>query len=136
MMRVTTALSRELERLSHSGMQLADPAGDIRDRDVLDADGRSVGTVADLLVQPDDGTVRLVEISDGGGLFGIGRKSRLVPIEVITGGDPRTVYVERTREEILATDEYRPTEGDAEEEQYAAVYAAYGITPYWNRPTA
>jgi hypothetical protein len=26
------------------------------------------------------------------------------------------------------------TEGDAEEDQYAAVYAAYGITPYWNRP--
>ena len=131
---MTTALSRELERLSHSGVQLADPASDIRERDVLDADGRSVGTVADLLVQPDDGTVRMVEVADGGGLFGIGRKSRLIPVEVITGGDPRTVYVERRREEILATDAYRPSEGDAEEDQYAAVYAAYGITPYWNRP--
>ena len=130
---MTTALTRELERLTHSGMQLADPAADVRDREVLDCDGHRVGTVADLLVEPDTGTVRLVQVEHGGGMFGIGRKSRLVPVEALSHGDPRTVYVDRPRDEILAVDPYRPAEGDAEEEQYAAVYAAYGVTPYWSR---
>jgi sporulation protein YlmC with PRC-barrel domain len=130
---VTTTLSRELERLTHSGVQLADPARDVRDREVFDQDGQSVGTVSDVLVDPETGEVRLVEVTSGGGVLGLGRKSRLVPIEAVTSGDPRTVYVERTREDILAVDEYRPAEGDEEEAQYAAAYAAYGVTPYWTR---
>jgi sporulation protein YlmC with PRC-barrel domain len=130
---VTTTLSRELERLTHSGVQLADPARDVRDREVFDKDGQSVGTVSDVLVDPETGEVRLVEVTSGGGVLGLGRKSRLVPIEAVTSGDPRTVYVERTREDILAVDEYRPAEGDEEEAQYAAAYAAYGVTPYWTR---
>ena len=130
---MTTTLSRELERLTHSGVRMADPAMDVRDREVFDRDGQSVGTVSDVLIEPESGEVRLVEVTSGGGVFGLGRKSRLVPTEVVTSGDPRTVYVERTREEILAADEYRPAEGDEEEAQYAAAYAAYDVTPYWNR---
>ena len=130
---MTTTLSRELERLTHSGVRMADPAMDVRDREVFDRDGQSVGTVSDVLIEPESGEVRLVEVTSGGGVLGLGRKSRLVPIEVVTSGDPRTVYVERTREEILAADEYRPADGDEEEAQYAAAYAAYDLTPYWNR---
>jgi hypothetical protein len=100
---------------------------------VLDDSGEHVGTVADLLVEPDSGVVRLVEVASGGGVFGTGRKSRLVPVEVITGGDPRTVYVERSRDEVLAVDEYRPADGEDEEAQYASAYAAYGLPPYWTR---
>lgn len=128
-----TTLSRELERLTHSGLKLAAPAMDLRDREVFDRDGHSVGTVADLLVEPDSGEVRLAEVTTGGGVFGLGRSARLVPIEALTSGDPRSVYIERTRDEILATDAYRPAEGDEEEAQYAAAYAAYGVTPYWGR---
>lgn len=128
-----TTLSRELERLTHSGVQMADPAMDLRDREVFDRDGLSVGTVSDLLVEPESGEVRLAEVSSGGGVFGIGRKARLVPIEAVSSGDPRSVYIERTREEILAADAYRPAEGDDEEAQYAAAYSAYGVTPYWGR---
>jgi sporulation protein YlmC with PRC-barrel domain len=126
-----TTLTRELERLTHSGVQMADPAMDLRDREVFDRDGQPVGTVSDLLVEPHSGEVRLAEVTTGGGVFGIGRTARLIPIEALTSGDPRSVYIERTREEILATDAYRPAEGDAEEAQYAAAYAAYGVTPYW-----
>ena len=131
---MTTTLSRELERLTHSGVQLADPATDVRDRDVYDRDGETVGTVSDVLVDPESGEVRLVEVISGGGVLGLGRKARLVPVEAVTSGDPRTVYVERRRDEILAAEEYRPAEGDEEEAQYAAAYAAYGVTPYWSRP--
>jgi sporulation protein YlmC with PRC-barrel domain len=129
---VTTTLTRELERLTHSGVQLADPATDVRDRDVYDRDGQAVGSVSDVLVDPERGEVRFVEVTSAGGVFGIGRKSWLIPVEATTSGDPRTVYVERTREEILAADPYRPAAGDEEEAQYAAAYAAYGLAPYWN----
>jgi sporulation protein YlmC with PRC-barrel domain len=128
---VTTTFTRELERLTHSGLKLSDPASDLRDREVLDCDGEKVGTVSDVLVEPDSGIVRLVEVTTGGGRLGIGRKTRLVPMEVITSGDPRTVYVERTRDQITAVDEYRPADGDAEEAQYEAAYAAFGVAPYW-----
>ncbi len=128
---MSTTFTRGLERLTHSGLSLADPASDLRDREVLDSAGNRVGTVADVLVNPDRREVRMVEVQTGGGMLGLGRKHRLIPVEVLTGGDPRTVYVERTLDEINAAPEYHPTEGEAEEDQYAATYAAYGVTPYW-----
>jgi sporulation protein YlmC with PRC-barrel domain len=130
---VTTILTRELERLTHSGLQLDDPAADLRDREVLDRDGQHVGTVADMLVEPKSGTPRLLEVESGGGVFGLGRKSRLIPVEAVSGGDPRSVYVERGRDEILSTDPYQPSDGDEEEAQYASAYAAYDLPPYWMR---
>ena len=128
---MSTTFTRELERLTHSGLTLADPAADIRGREVLDRDGNRVGTVIDLLVDPEQRIARMAEVETGGGVLGIGRKHRLIPVEILTAGDPRTVYLERTRDEVNAAPEYRPAEGDVEEEQYAATYAAYGVTPYW-----
>ncbi len=128
---MTTTFTRELERLTHSGLTLADPATDVRDREVLDRDGNPVGTVVDLLVDPEQRIARMIEVQTGGGMLGLGRKHRLIPVELLSGGDPRTVYVERTRDEITATPDYHPAEGDAEEDQYAAAYAAYDVTPYW-----
>ena len=78
---MTTAYSRELERLTSSGMSLADPAMDLREREVRDRHGEAVGTVSDLLLDPNDGTVRLLEVTMGGGLLGIGKKRHLVPVE-------------------------------------------------------
>jgi hypothetical protein len=128
---LTTTFTRELERLTQTGLTLADPASNMRDREVLDRDGNHVGTVVDMLIDPELRVPRMIEVQSGGGMLGLGRKHRLIPVEVLTGGDPRTVYVNRTREEIDETPDYRAAEGDAEEDQYAAVYAAYGVTPYW-----
>jgi sporulation protein YlmC with PRC-barrel domain len=128
---VSTTYTRELERLTHSGLALADPASDMLDREVLDSGGNRVGTVVDMLVDPEERVVRMVEVETGGRMIGLGRKRRLIPVQLLTGGDPRTIYVERTLDEINAAPEYRPAEGDAEEDQYAATYAAYGVTPYW-----
>jgi sporulation protein YlmC with PRC-barrel domain len=133
---MTTALSRELERLTSSGIALADPAMDLRDREVRDRHGEAVGTVSDLLLDQDERRVRLVEITTGGGLLGIGKKHHLIPVEALAGGDPRTVYVDRSREEIEQTPEYTVAEGDEEEAQYAAAYDAYGVTPYWTQPVS
>jgi sporulation protein YlmC with PRC-barrel domain len=128
-----TSLTRDLERLTSSGIELTDPAADLRGRDVRDRLGEEVGTVADVLVDPDEGEVRLIEVEAGGGLLGLGRKHHLVPLEALAGRDSRTVFVNAEREEILETPAYQPTEGDEEEAQYLAAYHAYGLSPYWEQ---
>ena len=128
---MVTALSRELERLTDSGLHLADPVMDLRDREAIDRHGESVGKVTDVLLDPTECQVRMVEVETSGGLLGIGRKHHLIPIEALSGGDPRTVYVDRSRDEVLATPPYAPSDGDAEEEHYLTVYHAYRLQPYW-----
>ena len=128
---MATTYSRELERLTHSGLQLADPARDVRDREVVDRLGGHIGTVADVLVDPGECRVRMLEVTTDGGPLGIGRKSHLVPVEAIVGGDPRTVVIDCDRDELLNHDCYQPSEGDAEEQQYLSSYRAFGVAPYW-----
>lgn len=128
---MATTLSRELERLTDSGLHLADPAMDLRDREVIDRHGERVGKVSDVLLDPTECQVRMVEVETNAGVLGIGRKHHLIPVETLSGGDPRTVYVDRSREEVLDTPSYEPADGDAEEEHYLTIYHAYGVPPYW-----
>jgi sporulation protein YlmC with PRC-barrel domain len=133
---LATTFSRDLERLTHSGLTLADPTTDLSGREVLDREGDTVGTIVDLLVDLEQGVPRLVEVETAGGLLGLGRKHRLIPVEALTTRDLRTVQVDRSSDEIDATPVYSPADGDDEEEQYAASYAAYGVTPYWQSQPA
>ena len=126
-----TTISRDLEGLTHSGLELADPAMDLRGRDAFDRSGEAVGTVTDVLIDPDQRKARMLEVVFGGGLLGLGKKQFLVPVDAIAGGDPRTVYIDKEKDEILAGPEYQPDKIDEEEAHYAEVYAHYGKTPYW-----
>jgi sporulation protein YlmC with PRC-barrel domain len=128
---MNATLTRDLEELTHSGLELADPAMDLRGRDAQDRNGEPVGTVADVLIDPDQRKARMLKIVSGGGLLGIGKKQLLAPVEAIAGGDPRTVFVDKLKDEILAGPEYRPDQIDEEEEHYIEVYAYYGKAPYW-----
>jgi sporulation protein YlmC with PRC-barrel domain len=130
---MTTSLTRDLERLTHSGIELSDPAADLRGLDVRDRTGEDVGTVADVLVDPEVREVRMLEVEAAGGLLGLGRKHHLVPLEALAGKDSRTVFVNAEREQILDTPVYEPAEGDEEEAQYLASYHAYGLAPYWEQ---
>jgi sporulation protein YlmC with PRC-barrel domain len=60
--------SRDLERLTHSGLTLADPTTDLTGRDVLDREGETVGTVVDMLVDPQQGLPRFAIVETSGGL--------------------------------------------------------------------
>jgi sporulation protein YlmC with PRC-barrel domain len=124
-------LTRDLEELTHSGLELADPAMDLRGRDAHDRHGERVGTVTDLLIDQDRRKARMLEVVSGGGLFGIGKKQLLVPVEAIAGSDLRTVVIEKAKDEIVAGPEYQPDQIDEEEGFYAEVYAYYGKAPYW-----
>lgn len=128
---MTITLNRDLERLTSSGIELRDPAGDLRGRDVHDQMDEPIGVVADLLVDPAAREARLIELETAGGLLGFGKKRYLVPLEAVTGNDARTIYLDRIHDDVVAGPEYRPATDDEEEAQYAAAYQHYGIPPYW-----
>ena len=122
--------TRELDPLASSGLELEDPSQDLRGREVLDRDGESVGTVTDMMIDPGLRIARLLIVGHGG-LLGMGKKQHLIPLEALRRGDEEQVRIDRAKDDILAMPEYHAAEGEEEELQYADVYAAYGIRPYW-----
>ena len=125
--------TRDLDPLTSSGLELEDQTKDLRGREALDRDGESVGTVTDLLIDPTLRTPRLAVVEGGGGLLGIGKKRYLVPMEAISQDDGQQVRINWSKHEILGEPEYHASEGEEEELQYAQVYLAYGIRPYWEQ---
>ena len=125
--------TRDLDPLTSSGLELEDQTKDLRGREALDRDGESVGTVTDLLIDPTLRTPRLAVVEGGGGLLGIGKKRYLVPLEAISQDDGQQVRINWSKHEILGEPEYHASEGEEEELQYAQVYLAYGIRPYWEQ---
>jgi hypothetical protein len=58
--------------LRDSGQTLAGPGPHVRGRTVRDCDGNEIGTVGDLLIDPAQRKVRLLQVEHGG-LFGSAR---------------------------------------------------------------
>ncbi|SRR5688572_32171906 len=128
---MSMTFTRDLDPLTSSGLELEDPTKDLRGREALDRDGESVGTVTDLLIDPTLRIPRLAIVESSGGLLGLGKKQYLVPLEAISQDEGNQVRISRSKDEVLAEPEYHATEGEEEELQYAQVYQAYGIRPYW-----
>ena len=122
--------TRDLDPLTSSGLELDDPSRDLRGREVVDRDGDTVGTVADMLIDPGLRVARLLVLESSGGLLGMGKKQYLVPLEAVHD-DGSQVRMDWSKDEITGQPEYRAADGEEEELQYAQVYAAYGIQPYW-----
>ena len=129
-----TMPARDLDRLSRSGLTPADLENlddDLTGRTVYDRLGEEIGTVEDVLVD----TVRLrapfVWVS-WGGLLGIGKQQRLIPLEAIDRVTPEGLYLNREKELVMnAPASQDSLDGEDAESHYAQVYDAYGITPYW-----
>ena len=122
--------TRDLDPLTSSGLELDDPSRDLRGRDVIDRDGSTVGTVAEMLIDPGLRVPRLLVLETGGGLLGMGKKQYLVPLEAVHA-DGSQVRIQRSKDQITNEPEYHLADGEEEELQYVQVYAAYGIRPYW-----
>lgn len=126
--------TRDLDPLTSSGLELEDPAQDLRGREALDRDGDSVGSVTDMMIDPALRTARMLVVEHSG-LLGMGKKRYLVPLEVVRPADEGAVKIDRTKDEIQAAPEYQAYEGEEEELHYAEVYATYGVRPYWESET-
>lgn len=122
-----------LVRLSDTKLTVADPAEDIRDRNVVDRNGDEIGDVNDLFIDDREKRVRFLEVASGG-FLGLGEKKVLLPVDAITRISDDTVYVNQTRQHVAGAPDYDPDlihEDAGEGSYYGNVYRHYGYTPYW-----
>ena len=129
----TTMPTRDLDRLSRSGLSAADLENlddDLSGRTVYDRTGEEVGTLEDVLVDTVQLKAPFVLVS-WGGLLGIGKQQRLVPLEVIDQVTPEGIYLSGDKELVKSGPVYHDdlSRPDAEA-HYAEVYAAYRIKPH------
>jgi sporulation protein YlmC with PRC-barrel domain len=122
-----------LLRLSDTELTVANPAEDVRGRNIIDKDGETIGEVSDLIVDNRETHVRFLEVASGG-LFGLGRQKSLIPVDAITRIGDDAVYINQTRQRISEAPPYDPDlihEDVGDESYYGHVYRHYGYPPYW-----
>ncbi|PSL06645.1 sporulation protein YlmC with PRC-barrel domain [Haloactinopolyspora alba] len=126
---MTQERSTPLVRLADTHLTLASDLDDIRGRDVVDRNGDEVGEVEDLVIDPGERRVRMLEVGSGG-FLGIGEKKQLIPVDAVTGVND-VVHIETAREHVASGPEYDPD--IVQEPEYAAsVYDHYGYPPFWS----
>lgn len=118
-----------LVRLRDSGQTLADPGQDVRGRTVRDCDGNEIGAVGDLLIDPAQRKVRLLQVEHGG-LFGVGTAPLYIPAETVERVTNADVHVDRTRVQVATAPEYDPELADRDS-RMTDLYDYYGCPPYW-----
>jgi sporulation protein YlmC with PRC-barrel domain len=123
---------RTLLRLSDTNLTIADPEQDVRGRKTIDSNGQEIGKVEDLFIDDTEKHVRFLELS-AGGIFGIGSRKFLIPVDAIARIEKSAVYLDRTHEHIEGAPTYNPkvTDETARDQYFSDVYAYYGYLPYW-----
>jgi sporulation protein YlmC with PRC-barrel domain len=124
------ATNAELEKLSETGLTLADPGQDIRERKVIDASGEDIGHVGALFIDRAERKVRMLEIR-GGGFLGMGDRHFLLPVEAVTSIAKGEVHVNQTRDRIVNSPAYDPAlEIAPTPEDWGSYYSYYGMERY------
>jgi sporulation protein YlmC with PRC-barrel domain len=121
----------ELQKLSDTGLILADPAEYIRGRTVIDRHAAEIGHVSDLFINADKRKIRMLEIR-AGGFLGLGDRHFLLPVQAIVSVTKDAVRVNQTREHILNSPAYDPDLIKAESLHafFEPFYGYYGLPPY------
>lgn len=115
-----------LVTLKDSDLMLTHAEDDVRGLSVVDAEGAPVGEVDDLVVDEEERRARFLVVTSGG-LLGLGKTKRFVPVDTVTDVD-EVVHVERSGVEVDAL------EFDPELQPWPdleGVYRAYGYAPFW-----
>lgn len=126
---VTDTRDHSLVKLGDTDQTVADPAEDIRDRDVIDRDGEDIGKVHALMIDEAEGKVRYLEVK-GGGFLGIGDHTVLIPVDAITRIEDDKVHVDQTREHVAGGPIYDPELAQART-YWEDASRYYGFGPYW-----
>jgi sporulation protein YlmC with PRC-barrel domain len=122
-------MNYELEKLSETGLTLADAAQDIRERKVIDASGEDIGHVGALFIDRAERKVRMLEIR-AGGFLGLGDRHFLLPVEAITSIAKGEVHLSQTRDRIIHSPAYDPAlEAAPTRQSWGPYYGYYGMWP-------
>jgi sporulation protein YlmC with PRC-barrel domain len=120
--------------LSDSSLVLANPEDDVRGMVVVDPSGHRLGQVEDLVIDEHHRRVRLLVVASGG-ILGLGRTERLVPVEAVTRVGEK-IHVAPghglpTAAESLASADLAYDPEVTDPPPYTAVYGLYGYPPFW-----
>lgn len=126
---MTSSNTDRLIKLGDTDRTVADPAEDIRGRDVKDSNGEDIGKVSGLLIDEAEGKVRLVEIASGG-FLGIGKDTTFIPVDAIAAITDEEVRIGQTRENVSRAPSYDP-ELVSQRDTYEGLFGYYGYAPFW-----
>ena len=100
--------------LNTASYTVKDPAEDVRDRKVVDSDGRQIGSVDDLLIDDQEHRVRFLRVKEGG-FLGFGARMLLVPVDAVIRVTEDEVHIDRTGDHGGSRPAYDPHIASQEE---------------------
>ncbi|MBB5786347.1 PRC-barrel domain-containing protein [Jiangella mangrovi] len=124
---MTTDIPRSLVHLADSDLTVK-IEDDVRGRPVVDRNGDEVGTVDDLVIDPQELKVRFLQVGSGG-FLGLGEKKQLIPVDAVVKVDEQ-VHIAQERGHVAGAPAYDPglvPQGEYFEE----LYGYYGYPPFW-----
>jgi len=112
-------------------------ATDLLGAPVLDSADAQLGTLADIVIDPEDGRVQFVAVATAADrLTGAGEHVMALPPDLLRAGPERTILVNVTRTELakapVFADNAWPDAGDRE--WIANAWRPFGLSPYWTVP--
>jgi sporulation protein YlmC with PRC-barrel domain len=114
--------------LDNSDPSLGDPADDLRGLTVVDACHHRVGEVDGLIIDEEHRRARLLVVASGG-VVGLVRMRRLVPVEAVTRVDD-VVHIDVSHVQVHRA-EYDPDL--APSLAYQQMCTHYGYPPFWEK---
>lgn len=124
---MTTDTPHTLVNLTDSGLAVT-ADDDVRGREVVDRNGDEVGTVDDLVIDPEEKKVRFLQVGSGG-FLGLGERKQLIPVDAIVRIDEK-VHIAQDRGHVAGAPAYDPDLVPARE-YYEELYGYYGYPPFW-----
>lgn len=124
-----TPESGKLVKLSESGETVSMSDEDVRGRTVRDKDGEKIGTVHDLLIDPEHNKVRFLLV-ESGGFLGIGETTSFIPVDAVIRVTEDDVTIAQTKDTVAGAPGYDPTLVD-DRSFHESVYSHYGYSPFW-----
>lgn len=119
----------KLVKLSSTDETVSMSDEDVRGRTVKDKDGEKIGSVHDLLIDPDLNKVRFLLV-ESGGFLGIGETKSFIPVDAVTRVTEDEVTIDQTRDAVAAAPGYDPALV-TDPTFHESVYNHYGYTPFW-----
>lgn len=104
-------------------------AENVRGYDVRSADNDHLGRVDDLIIEESSGRVRLLKVGDGG-ILGIGRTHRMVPVDVVKGVSGDYVFLDVSDMQFDNAPRWRPL---ADPTYLTEVLQYFGTEPFWRQ---
>lgn len=124
---MTTDSPRTLVHLADSDLTVK-TEDDVRGKEVVDRNGDEVGTVDDLVIDPDELKVRFLQVGSGG-FLGLGEKKQLIPVDAVVKIDEQ-VHIAQHRGHVASAPVYDPSLVP-QAEYYEELYGYYGYPPFW-----